>query len=75
MIKDFVHNTGDNIYPDGISAEEALEVLKEFFLGENWYIIDPLPTKQVRVYMVNDILSKFPRKYRKFAKKNGWHYK
>ena len=75
MVKDFVRNTGDNIYPDGISAEEALEVLTEFFLGENWYIVDPLPTKQVRVYIVNDILSKFPRKYRKFAKKNGWRYK
>ena len=71
-MKDFIRHTGDNIYPDGISAEEALDVLREFFLGEDWYVSDPLPSKQVNVYIVDDILSKYPRKYKEFCKKKGW---
>lgn len=74
-MKDFIRHTGDNIYPDGIDAREALDVLKDFFLGENWYISDPVSPNQANVYIVNDILSKFPRKYKKFCKKKGWVYK
>lgn len=71
-MKDFIRNTGDNIYPDGIHAKEALNVLKEFFLGEDWYVADPITSKQVNVYIVDAILSKYPRKYKKFCRKMGW---
>lgn len=71
-LRDFIRFNGDNIYPDGIEAEEALEVLKQFFLSDNWYIVDPVGVKQSYVYIVDAILSQHPFKYRKFARKNGW---
>ena len=75
MLKDFIRYEKDNIFPEPITAEEALNVLQHFFLGEDWYVADPISPRQINVYIVNEILSKFPKQYKKFCKKNNWNNK
>lgn len=72
--KDFIEYKDGNMFPEPISAERALQVLREFFLGDDWYTVNPVSTEQAYVYMVDNILAKYPRKYKKFCKKKGWRY-
>lgn len=73
--EDFLKYSGDNIIPDGISSDEAITILKDFFLGENWYIALPVGHNQANTIIVDNILSKFPKQYKKFCKERGWNYK
>ena len=70
--ENFIKFSEGNIYPDPISDREALDILKTFFLGEDWYIVDPVSPGQGNVYLVDAILNSFPRKYKKFRKNMGW---
>ena len=54
-----------------ISAEEALEELKNFFLGENWYVVDPLNSEQVNFHIVESIERMFPSKMKEMLKGVG----
>lgn len=74
-MEDFIKFKDDNIFPEPITAEQALEVLQNFFLGEDFCIVDPVSPRQANVYVVDAILNKFPRKYKKFCKKNNWKFK
>lgn len=66
MPREFIHNTGDNLYPDGISAEDALAVLMDWILGEDWYCVDPLAPSQVNVIATHAMLMKVSPEYRRF---------
>lgn len=54
-----------------IEPQVALNELCRFFLGENWYVTDPLSTKQVNYWIVYDIERKFKNK----CIKKGKHFK
>lgn len=66
MPREFIHNTGDNLYPDGISAEDALAVLMDWILGEDWYCVDPLAPSQVNVIATHAMLMKVSPEYRRY---------
>ena len=38
-----------------LTSEEALIELKNYFLGEDWYVVDPLHGAQVNAIIVDDI--------------------
>ncbi len=46
--------------PPSIKAQEALNILTNHFLGEDWYIVTPMHTEQVNVEAVYEILQKYP---------------
>lgn len=73
--KDFIHFTGDNIIPDGVEAQKCLDILKEFFLGEGFYVSCPMSVDQANVIITDNIMGKFPKEYKKFCKKKGWKYR
>lgn len=50
----------ENIFPKGTDAQEALNILIEHFLGDDWYIVDPLGVSQVNSVAVLEILQKYP---------------
>lgn len=51
----------ENIFPKGTSAEEGIVILKNHFLGENWYSTLPMNCKdQIITEIVGDILLKYP---------------
>ena len=54
-----------------IEPQVALDELCRFFLGEDWYVTDPLSTKQVNYWIVYDIERKFKNK----CIKKGQHFK
>lgn len=48
------------LYPYGhlepMSDAEALQALIDYFLGKNWYVVDPLSKSQVNAIAVADII-------------------
>ena len=55
----------DNMFPPPLDAQEALNFLQKYLLGEDWYIVNPLTTAQANCEVVHDILYKYSKKYRK----------
>ena len=58
----------DNIFPPPLEAQEAINFLKDYLLGEDWYSNNPISTKQINVEIVDEILSKYSKLYRKEIK-------
>lgn len=58
-----------NIFPVSTEPQEALQILCDLFLGEKWYVGFPLGVKQVNTLIVDEILYKYSRQYRKSVKK------
>lgn len=54
-----------------MKAQTAVNELCRFFLGEDWYVVDPLSTEQVNVNIVYEIERMFPNK----CIKKGKHFK
>lgn len=59
----------DNIFDPPTKPEIAIEFLKDYLLGEDWYVSDPLGPNQVNTEIVHEILYKYSRRYRKEYKK------
>ena len=56
-------------YPS-LNAQEGLNILMKHFLGENWYVVDPIHNDQVNAVLVYEILEKYPSgKFRRIRKK------
>jgi hypothetical protein len=43
----------------------ALDFLKDYLLGEDWYIVNPVNHEQGNTQLVHEILYKYSRAYRK----------
>ena len=52
------------IFAPPMKAQVAVHELCRYFLGEDWYVVDPLPNMQVNPIIVYEI----ERKYRKRSK-------
>lgn len=57
----------------GISAATALKVLGEFFLEDEFKDVDPTTKNNANVYLVSNIMNKYPTRLKKFAKAKGWN--
>lgn len=53
------------ILPAPTEAQLAVNVLQEYLLGEDYYVVDPLPNCQANTIIVHDILLQYSRRYRK----------
>ena len=51
-----------NIFSPPLDPQIALDILKDHFLGEDWYTPNPISTLQVNTEVVYEILSKYPGK-------------
>lgn len=58
-----------DICPIATEPQEALQILCDLFLGEKWYVGFTLGVKQVNTLIVDEILYKYSRQYRKAVKK------
>lgn len=52
-----------------LESQKALHFLKDYLLGENWYVVMPVNDEQVNSVLVHEILLKYSRKYRKEYKR------
>lgn len=58
----------DNMLPPALDFEKAIYFLKNYLLGENWYVEYPGTPKQINTDIVYDILKKYSKKFRKELK-------
>lgn len=52
----------DNICPIGLSDSEFVAIIKNLFLGQDWYTSMPLGPDQINEEILEDILFKITRK-------------
>ena len=55
----------DNICPPPLEPQQALDFLTDYLLGEGWYSTMPMSTKQINAEIVDKILDKYSKRYRK----------
>lgn len=48
-----------------LPAQKAVNFLKDYLLGEDWYVVNPVNTEQCNAQAVHEILYKYSREYRK----------
>ena len=58
----------DNILPPGLDFEKAIYFLKNYLLGEDWYVNYSGSAKQINTDIVYNILRKYSKKFRKELK-------
>lgn len=58
----------NNMFPPSLDPQTALDFLQEYLLGENYYIVNPMPNIQANCEVVHDILYKYSKQYRKERK-------
>lgn len=51
-----------NIFAPPLEPQIALDILQKHFLGEDWYSVNPINTKQINTEVVYEILSRYPKK-------------
>lgn len=57
------------IFPAPTDAQQAINILCDYLLGEDYYIVDPLPNCQANTIIVQQILFKYSPEYRKRFRK------
>lgn len=55
----------NNMFPPQLHGQKALDFLREYILGEDWYSVNPISTEQINCEVVHNILYKCSKKYRK----------
>lgn len=60
---EILKNNHYGIHPAPTDAQLALNVLCDYLLGEDWYIVDPIGVKQANTEIVNAILRAYSPKY------------
>lgn len=55
----------DNLFPPSLEPQLALDFLREYILGEDWYSVNPISTAQINTEVVDEILYKCSKRYRK----------
>lgn len=58
----------DNILPPELNFEKAIYFLKNYLLGEDWYVNYSGSAKQINTDIVYNILRKYSKKFRKELK-------
>lgn len=59
----------NNICDPPLDAQQAINFLCDYLLGEDWYVVMPESTEQVNSVIVEQILYKYSKKYRKEVRK------
>ncbi len=60
LCKNKMNQEGHSGLPPAIDAQTCLNILIAHLLGEDWYVADPLDTKQINTIAVLEILEKYP---------------
>lgn len=56
-----------------LDAQKALNFLKNYLLGEDWYVVNPVNTQQCNTQIVWEILEKYSTEFNK--EKKRWYSK
>ena len=64
-IKNNIYDTSYGLFPAPMNAQEALNILTSYLLGDDWYVVTPMSTDQVNACVVEQILNKYSKKWKK----------
>lgn len=48
-----------------LNAQLGIDFLKDYLLGEDWYVVNPVSAEQCNSEVVHEILMKYSKQYRK----------
>lgn len=69
VLKDNICDTSYGLFPAPMEAQEALEILTSYLLGDDWYVAASISLKQCNACVVEQILDKYSKKWKKDWKK------
>jgi hypothetical protein len=64
-IKNNICDTSYGLCPAPMDAQEALDILTSYLLGDDWYVVDSIGPKQVNAIITEQILDKYSKKWKK----------
>ncbi len=64
-MKENIENTSYGICPAPMNAQEALNILCDYLLGDEWYCAMSMGVEQVNAVIVEQILDKYSKQWRK----------
>lgn len=68
-LKDNICNTSYSFCPAPMNAQQALDILTSYLLGDDWYVTMPISVEQINACAVEQILDKYSKKWKK-----DWNY-
>lgn len=64
-MRDNIEDTSYGILPSPLSAQEAVNILCNYLLGDDWYCATSMGVEQVNAVIVEQILDKYSKQWRK----------
>jgi hypothetical protein len=64
-MKSNIEDTSYGLYPAPMEAQEALDILTSYLLGDDWYVVDSIGPKQINAIITEQILDKYSKKWKK----------
>lgn len=64
-MRDNIEDTTYGLCPAPMDAQEALNILTSYLLGDDWYITGSMNVEQANACVVEQILDKYSKKWRK----------
>ena len=58
MIENKYMYESENIYPEPMTDKEFVQIMLDYFLGEDYYIADPIGHEQINTIIACEIISK-----------------
>ena len=65
VMRENIEDTSYGICSAPMDAQLALNILTDYLLGEDWYVVMPMNTKQVNACVVEQILDKYSKRWKK----------
>lgn len=59
-----------NMLPPPMDALQAIDFLRQYLLGKDWYVVNSVSVGQVNTEIVHKILLRYSKKYKKEFKKH-----
>ena len=63
-----IEDVSYGIYPAPMPAQQALNILCDYLLGEDWYVTDSIGVEQCNAIITEQILDKYCRQWKKDCK-------
>ena len=54
-----------NIFPPPLESQMAIDFLKTYLLGEDWYTVNPINQEQINTEIVFEILFKYSKRFKR----------
>lgn len=58
MIENKYMYESENIYPESMTDREFVQIMLDYFLGEDYYVADPISHEQINTIIACEIISK-----------------